>query len=72
MQFKGSYQFEGNNKKIEGVNFPYFFLAFIIDENQVGEVSIVDHGNINEKERNKMVLEQIQDLERKKTGEINR
>ena len=39
-----------------------------MDENQVDEISIVDHGNISEKERNKMVFEQILDLERKKQG----
>ena len=43
-----------------------------MDENQVDEISIVDHGNVNEKERNKMVFEQIADLKRKKQGEINR
>ena len=39
-----------------------------MDENQVDEISIVDHGNVNEKERNKMFFEQIADLERKKQG----
>ena len=39
-----------------------------MDENQVDEISIVDHGNVNEKERNKMVFEQILDVERKKQG----
>ena len=67
-QFKGSHQFEGSNQKIKGVNFPSFFLGFIINENQVYEISIVDHGNVNKKEMNKMVFEQIPDLERKNQG----
>ena len=32
-----------------------------MDENQVDEISIVGHGNVNEKERNKMVFDQIAD-----------
>ena len=71
-QFKGCNQFKGSNQKIKGVNFPYFFFAFIMDENQVDEIGIVGHGNVNEKERNKMAFDQIADLERKKTGEIKR
>ena len=67
-QFKGSHKFEGSNQKIKGVNFPSSFLGFIINENQVYEISIADHGNVNEKERNKMVFEQIPDLERKNQG----
>ena len=43
-----------------------------MDENQVYEISIVGHGNVNKKERNQIVFEQIADLEQKKTGEINR
>ena len=39
-----------------------------MDENQVDEISINDHGNVNEKEINKMAFEQIADLERKKQG----
>ena len=35
-------------------------------ENQVDEISIVYYGNVNEKERNKMVFEQLADLERTK------
>ena len=30
-----------------------------MDENQVDETSIVGHGNVNEKEMNKMVFDQI-------------
>ena len=37
-----------------------------MDENQVDEISIVAHGNVNEKERNKMVFGQIAELERKR------
>ena len=48
-QFKGCNQFKGSNQKIKGVNFPYLFFAFIMDENQVDEIGIVDHGNVNEK-----------------------
>ena len=36
-----------------------------MDENQVDEISIVGHGNVNEKEKNKMVFDQIADQERK-------
>ena len=32
------------------------------------EISIFDHDNVNEKERNQMVFDQIADLERKKQG----
>ena len=39
-----------------------------MDENPVDEISIVDHGNVNEKERNKMVFDLIADLELKKQG----
>ena len=39
-----------------------------MDENQVDEISIVGHGNVNKKKRNKMVFNQIADLERKKQG----
>ena len=39
-----------------------------MDENQVDEISIVGHDNINEKERNKMVFDLIADLEREKQG----
>ena len=39
-----------------------------MDENQVKEISIVVHGNVNEKERNKMVFDQIVELERKRQG----
>ena len=49
-----------------------FFLAFIMDENLAGKISVVDYGNANEKERNQMVFHQIADLERKRTGELNR
>ena len=40
-----------------------------MDENLVGEISIISNGNINEKERNQMIFDQIADLERKKQGE---
>ena len=43
-----------------------------MDENLVGKISIVDYGNANEKERNQMVFDQIADLERKKTGSIDK
>ena len=36
-----------------------------MDENQVDEISIVGHGDVNKKERNKIVFDQIADLERK-------
>ena len=39
-----------------------------MDENQVKKISIVVHGNVNEKERNKMVFDQIVELERKRQG----
>ena len=39
-----------------------------MDENQVKEISTVVHGNVNEKERNKMVFDQIVELERKRQG----
>ena len=39
-----------------------------MDENVVGEISIVGNGNVNEKERNQMVFDQIADLEPKKQG----
>ena len=39
-----------------------------MDENQVDEVSIVGHGDVNKKERSKMVFDQIADPERKKQG----
>ena len=39
-----------------------------MDENLVGEISIVSNGNVNEKERSQMVFDQIVDLERKKQG----
>ena len=39
-----------------------------MDENQVDEISIVGHDNINEKERNQMVFDLIADLEREKQG----
>ena len=39
-----------------------------MDENLVGEIGIVDNGNVHEKERNQMVFDQIADLERKKQG----
>ena len=45
--FKDSNQFESS------IKIPSFFLAFIMDENQVDQISIIDHGNVNEKERNK-------------------
>ena len=32
------------------------------------EISIFGHDNVNEKERNQMVFDQIADLERKKQG----
>ena len=39
-----------------------------MDKNQVDEISIVGHGNVNKKERNQMVFEQIADPERNKQG----
>ena len=39
-----------------------------MDENQVDEISIIGHGNVNQKERNKMVFDQIADLERRRQG----
>ena len=39
-----------------------------MDENRVDKISIVGHGNVNEKKRNQMVFDQIVDLERKKQG----
>ena len=39
-----------------------------MDENQVDEIGIVGHGNVNKKEKNQMVSEQRADLERKKQG----
>ena len=58
-QFKSWNQFNDSKQKIKGFNFPYFFIAFVMDENQVDETSIVGHGNVNEKEMNKMVFDQI-------------
>ena len=43
-----------------------------MDENLAGKISVVYYGNANEKERNQMVFHQIADLERKRTGELNR
>ena len=40
-----------------------------MDENQVDEISIVGHGNVNEKERNQMVFNHIANLERKNRGD---
>ena len=39
-----------------------------MNENLVGEISIVGNGNVNKTERNQMVFEQIADLEWKKQG----
>ena len=39
-----------------------------MDENQVDEISIIGHGNVNQKERNKMVFDQIAELERRRQG----
>ena len=56
-QFKDCNQFKGSNQKIkDGVSSPYFFLAFIMDENQIDEISIVGYGDANKKERDKMVF----------------
>ena len=33
-QFKGCTQFKGSNQRVKGVNFPYAFFAFIMDENK--------------------------------------
>ena len=35
-----------------------------MDENLVGEISIVGNGNVNEKEVNQMVFDQMADLQR--------
>ena len=35
-----------------------------MDENLVGEISIVSNGNVNEKEVNQMVFDQMADLQR--------
>ena len=41
-----------------------------MDENQVDEISIVGHGNVNEKERNQMVFNYIANLEQKIQGRL--
>ena len=41
-----------------------------MDENQVDEISIVGHGDVNEKERHQMVFNHIANLERKKQGRL--
>ena len=39
-----------------------------MDENLVGKISIASNGNVNDKERNQIVFDQIADMERKKQG----